>query len=154
MIRHWRFPAWMAIAIWTAAIPTSHAQQNGSTLPDACALLTEEEIGTAIGTTVRSSQPRSVPEGSECLYQTRADIMLKISVSPVSAQDFDELRELFGVDAEVVPDLGDAAYYLENDRIYMRVGMLQFVVNRGEPGDASFREALLTMARIAEPRLK
>ena len=145
-------PAVLAIAAMAA---TTHAQAaRGSAARDACSLLTNEEIGTATAMTVRSSRPGSVPEGSECLYLTRGGFALKITVSAVDPKDFDELRSMFGADAQPVTGVGDAAYFLKNERIYLRVGRAQFVASRGSDADAKFRDALMALAKLAAPRLR
>ena len=94
-----------------------------------------------------------MPEGSECLYQTRAGFAFRIVISAVDPKDFDELRGLFGAEAKPVAGVGDAAYFLKNERIYVRVGRQQFVASRGD-GDVKFREALLALAKLAVPRLR
>ena len=145
-------PVVLALAV-TAATAFAQAAR-GSAPRDACTLLTADEIATATGTTVRSSNPVSVPEGSECSYQTHAGFGLRITISPVDPKDFDELRNLFGSDAQPVTGVGDAAYFLENERIYLRVGRTQLVATRGNRGDAKFRDALLAIAKLAAPRLR
>jgi hypothetical protein len=53
-----------------------------------------------------------------------------ITVSPMDANDFDELR------------------------IHLRVGRTQFVASRGGSAGTQFRDALLALARLAAPRLR
>lgn len=138
----------------TVTAAASDAQTNrGSAGKDACTLVSNDEIGTAAGTTVRSSRPRQVPDGSECQYQTGAGFAVTIVISPVEAKDFAELRDLFGAEAQPVAGVGDAAYFLGNERLYVRVGRQQLVVTRGSEADATFRDVLLAIARLAVPRL-
>jgi hypothetical protein len=142
----------LALAVTVA---TSYAQATrGPAARNACMLFTNGEIETATGTTVRSSRPGSVPEGSECRYQTRAGFSLTITLSAVDPKDFDELRSLFGGDAQPVTGVGDGAYFLQNERIYARIGRTQFVASRGSGADAKFRDALLALAKLAAPRLR
>jgi hypothetical protein len=119
--------------------------------PDACTLLSTEEIAQIIGKPVRKPRPDTAQEGTACRFPMAMET-LNISLWPTDAKRFDAFRKTLaenGATLESTSGVGDVAYFW-NDRIYVRVGNHGLTVFLGAPQDASDPERRQTVVAVAK----
>lgn len=126
-------------------------------IPDPCALLSREEIVTAVGPReLGPERQESAPNGGRgCSYPARSGGSVNIAVGVQSADSFQAVRGLLDQEAnkpESVADIGDEAYYWA-DRIYVRVGKRSLTIWIGSAGREN-RAAVLALAKVVVPKLR
>lgn len=140
---------------------------DAAKIPDACTFIDREEISAAIGRELEEGEPRSTASGaSECEFETALGMdastsypdpvvpettlaSVLVSTHQSSPEEFDAFRDTIGDEAEIVTDVGDAAYFWGPDVIYVRVADRGFSIRITADGaeQEALREALLTLAQ-------
>jgi len=127
---------------------------NGDVV-DACALLTEEEVGAVLGTSVPVGEPQNFDPFFGCSWITETFDSADISVTVGDAGE--SLYEFNNDDAEEIDGLGDRAQYLTG-----LLGLLEVLkgdyylsvsVNSFEMEDDDIRDASIELAEHAVARL-
>ena len=129
-----------------------------SAVPEACSLLSVEELEKTLGRQFGRSRQRQEQSGTSCRFTAGAGGSITVSVAASSKADFDHFRKLLadeGAKPEVVSGVGDDAYYWDN-RIYVRVGSRGMTIWNGEPQQSAekLRSEVLTLAKILAPKLR
>ncbi len=126
--------------------------------PDACSLLSVEELEKALGRPFGRSRQRQEQSGTSCRFTAGAGGSITVSVATTSKAGFDQFRKLLtdeGKRPEAVSGVGDDAYYWDA-RIYVRVGARSMTIWNGEPKQAGdkLRGEVLTLAKLLAPKLR
>jgi hypothetical protein len=126
--------------------------------PEACSLLSVEELEKALGRPFGRSRQRQEQSGTSCRFTAGAGGSITVSVAATLKADFDQFRKLLtdeGKRPEAVSGVGDDAYYWDA-RIYVRVGSRSMTIWNGEPKQAGdkLRGEVLTLARLLAPKLR
>ena len=89
-------------------------------VPEACSLLSVEELEKALGRQFGRSRQRQEQSGTSCRFAAGAGGSITVSVAASSKADFDHFRKLLadqGAKPEVVSGVGGDSYYWDS-RIY------------------------------------
>ena len=132
-----------------AATPAQGAAASGPIDIDACKLVDAAEIAAATETANLKAREEPQPAGaSGCRYLGPLGTVASVNTHFSDATQFDEFKGLIGPEAETAAGVGDAAYFWNPNRIYVRVGGRGFslTIHHSLPPD-KMREALLSLAR-------
>jgi len=129
-----------------------------SAVPEACSLLSVEELEKALGRQFGRSRQRQEQSGTSCRFTAGTGGSITVSVAASSKADFDQFRKLLadqGNKPAPVSGVGDDAYYWD-DRIYVRVGSRAISIWNGEPQQSAEkrRAEVLTLAKVLAPKLR
>ncbi len=123
---------------------------------DQCTFFSRAELEAAFGLTLRPGQSRTGEPA--CDFESNDRRRVTVSVGPphsVSVQEFNELRETIGPEAEPVSGIGDAAFFWWA-RIYVTTGNRQLTISRENEAKPTpeLRAALTSLAKTGVARLK
>jgi hypothetical protein len=149
-----------ALAIWMSAGAPS-AQSGGSATPDACTIVSRDELVKAVG---RSDFGRPRPDtgpngGSSCRYSSSRG-SVTISLASQTRAAFDDFKKLLvdqGKKPETVAGIGDTAYFWDDNSLYALSGKTSFRVFISTlPGadPAKTRADIMAVARTVVAKLK
>lgn len=129
-----------------------------SAVPEACSLLSVEELEKTLGRQFGRSRQRQEQSGTSCRFTAGAGGSITVSVAASSKADFDQFRKLLadqGDKPAAVSGVGDDAYYWDN-RIYVRVGSRAITIWNGEPQQSAekLRGEVLMLAKVLAPKLR
>ena len=129
-----------------------------SAVPEACSLLSVEELEKTLGRQFGRSRQRQEQSGTSCRFTAGAGGSITVSVAASTKADFDHFRKLLvdqGSKPAVVSGVGDDAYYWDN-RIYVRVGNRAMTIWNGEPQQSAekLRGEVLALAKVLAPKLR
>lgn len=141
--------------VLSAALPTA---APGQTAGDACRLLSADEIAKLVGQPVGQPSPAEAEEGTACRFSTATDAVL-ISLWPTDDRAFEDYRGTLsarGAKLELAPEVGDAAYFMD-DRLYVRKGtqaLTVVIMGGGDGVDARRRETVVAIAKAGLAKLQ
>ncbi|SLM48722.1 exported protein of unknown function [Nitrospira japonica] len=150
------------IAIFTAMQgEPSHAAaaEKKPSEPNACSLLSIEELGRLLGSPIRRPRPDTAEKGTACRFSVGGTDTLNISLWPTTPKSFDEFKKTLsdgGARLENVAGVGDAGYYWDT-RIYVRTGDNGVTVWFGVSVDGvnqKRRQQVFSVAQAAVNRLR
>ena len=123
---------------------------------DQCTFYSKAELESAFGLTLGDGKARTGEPA--CDFETRDGRRVTVSVGPthsVSVQEFNELRETIGPEAEPVSGIGDAAFFW-GARIYVTTANRQLTISRENEAEVTpaLRAALTSLARTGVSRLR
>lgn len=129
-----------------------------TTVPEACSLLSVEELEKTLGRQFGRSRQRQEQSGTSCRFTAGAGGSITVSVAASSKADFEQFRKLLadqGNKPAAVSGVGDAAYYWDN-RIYVLVGSRTMTIWNGEPQQPAekLRGEVLALAKALAPKLR
>ena len=147
--------------------------EAGGDVPDACSLFDVEEISAAIGREVGPGEPENTPDdASSCRFETLVGLStsttyddpaiaesflgsVTVSTARSSAEEFDELEEMLGDEAEAETGIGDDAYFWGENILYVRVGGrgLTVRIEADEADGAAVRAAVVQLGELGASRL-
>jgi hypothetical protein len=142
--------AWLAVGS-AAVAGRDFAAAQSPPVPDACTVLSLDELSGAAGVRVLRPRPDTAQDGSACRFRAGAET-LSVAIGRWTAADRAEFRKLLkeqGMSVEPVPGLGDEAFFWDN-RIYVYAGRTHFSVTVGDagpPADAKRRQMALGVAK-------
>jgi hypothetical protein len=127
-------------------------------VPEACSLLSVEELEKTLGRQFGRSRQRQEQSGTSCRFTAGAGGSITLSVAASSKADFDHFRKLLadqGNKPAVVSGVGDDAYYWDS-RIYVLVGSRTMTIWNGEPQQPAekLRGEVLALAKALAPKLR
>jgi hypothetical protein len=133
---------------------------GGATGPKACSLLTRElALKANPKQALGAAGPKEVSLGANGAACEWGDLML--SVDPYTPARLEEIRKTSGKQWEVVPGVGDAAYFhnVQNamGELFVRVGSRTFVVLITIPVGSTataFKPNFITVANAVVPKLR
>ena len=123
---------------------------------DQCTFFSKAELEAAFGLTLGPGRSRTGEPA--CDFESDDGRSVTVSVGPthsVSVQEFNELRETIGPEAEPVSGIGDAAF-LWGARIYVTTGNRQLTISRENEAKPTpqLRAALTSLAKTGVARLR
>jgi hypothetical protein len=135
------------------------AVDGGSALPpvDPCTVFRPDEVAKALDR--GPVEPANRVDDNECRFVWGRGTLSVSSMENVSPDDFEEFRQMLGVEATPAEGLGDSAYFWRDNRIYVRVKSRALTITVGQdqsnpvPTDR-LRSALLTLGTIGAARLR
>jgi hypothetical protein len=124
-----------------------------ATNADACTFFSKAELEAAFG--VPFAPPKPGRNEPTCrFYNSNTGSVTVRAGEPISAQDFDALREEIGAEAETVNGIGEGAY-LWGARIYVRNNGRQLMINVSTGQlTPQLRTALTSLGKLGAPRLR
>lgn len=158
ILTHNRWRILLSTGLASMLISAVLAIPSTAVAADACTLLSVDELAKIIGQRVRKPRPDTAEKGTACGFGTATD-SVSIALWPTNAKDFAEFRKLLAENGAKIEDasgLGDAAYFWEDDRVYVRLGDQGLTVTLGG-GDDSFdakrREIVMAIAKAGIAKL-
>lgn len=148
-----------AVSIAMTAEFSHPAAADKASTPNACSLLSTEELGRLLGNPVRRPRPGTAEQGTTCRFAVGGTNNLNMSLWPTTPKDFDEFKKTLadnGAILENVSGVGEAGYYWDN-RIYVRTGDNGVRVWFGVPVDGvdqQQRHTVISVAKAAVNRLR
>ncbi|WP_173050952.1 hypothetical protein [Nitrospira sp. KM1] len=148
-----------AVLIAITSEPSYAAAADKASAPNACTLLSTEELGRLLNNPIRRPRPGTAEKGTNCRFSVGGTDTLNLSLWPTTPKDFDEFKKTLadgGAILENASGVGDAAYYWDN-RIYVRTGNNGVTVWLGVPVDGvsqKQRQTVLSVAKAAVSRLR
>jgi len=136
-----------------AGAPLQQPAPRPTVSVDPCAFFTQQQLQTALGISLGPGQ-RTANEPS-CRFTSNdgGNVSVAIPSGSVSEAEFNSWRQMAGADAEVVNDVGDAAY-LWKSRMYVRKGTRTFTVSVDDiPFTAATKKALIELGRAGATKL-
>ncbi len=145
-----------ALALAVLFLPGFAAAQA----PDACTLITMDEVNNFAAKTATKVRARPIDGGSECAYMdARQNAILTVSVkqskSPKAELDHeaDNLQKIYRTSVKPA-EVGDAGFFLSaNKQLHFRKGKLLVMVAFSRPANANPVDTAAA-AKIVESRLK
>ena len=147
----------LTAAIIFAPLSSAISQQPGKppvivSRFDACTFFAKAELEAAVGYPLGPSK-RGRNEPSCRFPNTRGTVTVRVG-DRVTAQEFDELRQQIGAQAEPVRGVGDRAYFW-GPRLYVGVGTEQLVLTVStEQLTPQLRAGLTSLGRLGATRLR
>ncbi|MGC4098034.1 MAG: hypothetical protein QM706_13040 [Nitrospira sp.] len=148
-----------AILIAATAAPMHAAPADTASVPNACTLLSTEELGRLLDNPIRRPRPGTAEKGTTCRFAVGATDTLNISIWPTTPKDFDAFKKILaddGVKLDNISGVGDEGYYWDN-RLYVRAGDKGITVWFGVPAggvDQKQRKTVFSVANAAVNRLR
>ena len=128
--------------------------------PDACSLITMDEVNNFAAKSASKTRARAIDRGSECAYMDgRQNAILTVSVKESKApkaeldHEADNLQKIYRTTVKAA-EVGESGFFLSaNKQLHFRKGKLLVLVFFSRPANANPVDTLAA-AKIVESRLK
>lgn len=145
-----------ALALALLAVPAIAAAET----PDACTLITMDEVNNFAAKSAAKVRARPIERGSECAYMdARQNAILTVSVKESKSpkadleHEADNLQKIYRTTVKPA-EVGDGGFFCSaNKQLHFRKGKLIATVTFSRPANANAADTTAA-ARIVENRLK